>query len=148
MAARQTINGKVFDWSSVTINVSGCENIEPLEISYDDEQEQEPVYGKGGKIRGYGTGNKKNSVKLSLIREDFDEICNVIKRLGHKSFYQYCIPKITVSYADPDKTTCTDVLTKVIFSKRTFKAAQGDKSMKVDLDGMAIGGIKINGLDA
>lgn len=28
------------------------------------------------------------------------------------------------------------------------KAAQGDKSMKVDLDGIAMGGIKINGLDA
>lgn len=142
------INGKVFDWSSVTINVSGCENIEPLEISYDDEQELEPVYGKSGKIRGFGTGNKKNSVKLSLIREDFDQLCKVIKKMGYKSFYQYNIPKITVSYADPDKETCTDVLTKVSFSKRAFKAAQGDKSMKVDLDGIAIGGIKINGLEA
>ena len=49
---------------------------------------------------------------------------------------------------DEGAATCTDVLTNVVLSKRSFKAAQGDKSMKVDLDGMAMGGIKINGLDA
>ena len=146
--AKQLINGKVYDWSSVTIKASGMDSIEPQEISYDDEEENEPVYGKGGKIRGYGTGNQKNSVKLSLLREDFNEMCRVIKSKGYKSFYKYVIPKITVSYADTGAETCTDTLTNVKFSKRSFKAAQGDKSMKVDLDGVAYGGIKINGLDA
>ena len=82
------INGKVYDWNSVTINVSGMENIELQEISYDDEQEVDPVYGKGGKIRGYGTGNQKNSVKLSMLREDFDEMTRVIKSKGYKNFYK------------------------------------------------------------
>ena len=59
--AKQLINGKCYDWSSVTINVSGMDSIELQEISYDDEQELEAIYGKGGKIRGYGTGNQKNS---------------------------------------------------------------------------------------
>ena len=52
MANKQLINGKVYDWSSVTITASGMENMEPMEISYDDEQESEPIYGRGGKIRG------------------------------------------------------------------------------------------------
>lgn len=142
------INGKCYDWSSVTINVSGMDSIELQEISYDDEQELEAIYGKGGKIRGYGTGNQKNSVKLSMTREDFNEMIRVIKSKGYKSFYKYIIPKITVSYADDGVATTTDVLTNVKFSKRSLKAAQGDKSMKVDLDGMAMGGIKLNGLDA
>lgn len=145
---RQLINGKCYDWSSVTINVSGMDSIELQEISYDDEQELEAIYGKGGKIRGYGTGNQKNSVKLSMAREDFDEMIRVIKSKGYKSFYKYMIPKITVSYADEGAPTVTDVLTNVKFSKRSLKAAQGDKSMKVDLDGMAMGGIKMNGLGA
>lgn len=55
MANKQLINGKAYDWSSVTITASGMENMEPMEISYDDEEEKEPIYGKGGKIRGYGT---------------------------------------------------------------------------------------------
>lgn len=146
--ANQLINGKCYDWSSVTINVSGMDSIELQEISYDDEQELEAIYGKGGKIRGYGTGNQKNSVKLSMTREDFNEMIRVIKSKGYKSFYKYIIPKITVSYADDGAATTTDVLTNVKFSKRSLKAAQGDKSMKVDLDGMAMGGIKMNGLGA
>lgn len=145
---RQLINGKCYDWSSVTINVSGMDSIELLEISYDDEQELEAIYGAGGKIRGYGTGNQKNSVKLSMAREDFNEMIRVIMSKGYKSFYQYMIPKITVSYADEGVVTTTDILTNVKISKRSLKAAQGDKSMKVDLDGMAMGGIKLNGLGA
>ena len=50
--AKQLINGKCYDWSSVTINVSGMDSIELQEISYDDEQELEAIYGKGGKNRG------------------------------------------------------------------------------------------------
>lgn len=146
--AKQLINGKCYDWSSVTINVSGMDSIELQEISYDDEEEVEAIYGKGGKIRGYGTGNQKNSVKLSMTREDFNEMIRVIKSKGYKSFYKYIIPKITVSYADDGVATTTDVLTNVKFSKRSLKAAQGDKRMKVDLDGMAMGGIKMNGLGA
>lgn len=146
--ARQLINGKCYDWSSVTIDISGMDSIELQEISYDDEQELEVVYGKGGKIRGYGTGNQKNSVKLSMAREDFNEMIRVIMSKGYRSFYKYIIPKIVVSYADEGAPTTTDVLTKVKLSKRSLKAAQGDKTMKVDLDGVAIGGIKINGLGA
>jgi len=142
------INGKAFDWSSVAITASGMNNIEPLEISYDDEQEIEPIYGKKGRIRGFGTGNQKNSVKLSLQREDFDEMCKVMRSKGAKNFYGYIIPKITVSYADIGKKTSTDTLTNVVFSKRSLKAAQGDKSLQVDLDGFAVGGIKINNLSA
>lgn len=142
------INGKAYDWSSVTINVDGMESIELQEISYDDEQELEAIYRKGGRIAGYGTGNQKNSVKLSMLREDFNEMIRVIKSKGYTSFYKYIVPKITVSYADEGAPTTTDVLTNVKFSKRSLKAAQGDKSMKVDLDGMAMGGIKMNGLGA
>ena len=54
-------------------------------------EEEEPIYGKGGKIRGYGTGNQKNSVKISLLREDFNEMCRVIQSKGYKNFYKYVI---------------------------------------------------------
>lgn len=146
--ANQLINGKCYDWSSVSIGLTGMDSVELQEISYGDETEVDPVYGSGGKIRGYGTGNQKNSVKLSLLREDFDEMTRVMKKQGVKHFYKFMIPKITVSYADEGAPTVTDTLTNVVFSKRDLKAAQGDKSMKVDLDGIAIGGIKIGGLGA
>lgn len=74
------INGRCYDWNSVTLGISGCENVEPTEISYDAERDEEVIYGKGGDPRGYGTGNRKNSVKMSMLREDFDEICNVMQK--------------------------------------------------------------------
>lgn len=147
-ATKQLINGKAYGWSSVSIQAKGFENIEPTEISYDDEQDQELIYGKGGKLRGYGTGTKKNSVKISMLREDFDEICDVLKSKGVKNFYSYFWPTITVSYADEGKPTRTDVISKFVPSKRSFKATEGDKKLAVELDGIAMGGITTDGLEA
>lgn len=148
MARQQLINGKAYDWSSVTINVSGMENIEVTDISYGDKRDVEAIYGKGGRIRGYGTGNYSNDVSLSMEREDFDEMGRVMMANGYREFYKFVIPKIVISYADEGARTVTDVLTNVVLSERSVKAAQGDKSLKADLKGMAIGGITFNGLGA
>ncbi len=140
------INGRCYDWNSVTLGISGCENVEPTEISYDAERDEEVIYGKGGDPRGYGTGNRKNSVKMSMLREDFDEICNVMQKKGVKSFFNYIFEKITVSYGNDGQKVVTDTLTNVKFSKFSGKASQGDKSIKVDLEGFAFGGVNINGM--
>ena len=58
------------------------------------------------------------------------------------------IPKVTVSYADEGAKTSTDVITQIVFNKRDFKGRQGDTSLKVTIEGMAIGGISTNGLEA
>ena len=88
------INGRCYDWNSVTLGISGCENVEPTEISYDAERDEEVIYGKGGDPRGYGTGNRKNSVKMSMLREDFDEICNVMQKKGVKSFFNHIFERL------------------------------------------------------
>lgn len=147
MAKRQLINGKAYDWSDVTINVDGLENMEVQEISYDDGEEDEVIYGKGGKGRGYGTGNYSATVKLTLLREDYNELCRFLKQKGAR-FFRYVIPKITVSFANEDSGITTDVLNKVKFNKRSFKSAQGDKSNTVSIDGTVIKGITSNGLDS
>ena len=87
------------------------------EISYDAERDEEVIYGKGGDPRGYGTGNRKNSVKMSMLREDFDEICNVMQKKGVKSFFNHIFEKITVSYGNDGQKVVTDTLTNVKFSK-------------------------------
>ena len=140
------INGRCYDWNSVTLGISGCENVEPTEISYDAERDEEVIYGKGGDPRGYGTGNRENSVKMSMLREDFDEICNVMQKKGVKSFFNHIFEKITVSYGNDGQKVVTDTLTNVKFSKFSGKASQGDKSIKVDLEGFAFGGVNINGM--
>ena len=67
------VNGKAYDWGDVDVKLPGLV-LEVQEISYDDELEQEEVYGKGNKPRGYGTGNYKASGKISLLRDDYDQL--------------------------------------------------------------------------
>ena len=115
------------------------------EISYDDEQEKEETYGKGSMPRGYGTGNYKASGKISMLRDDYDDLLDYCKSKG-LAFYKLEIPSIVVSYANDGGRTRIDELKKVHFSKRSNKASQGDKSLTVDIDLMIVGGIIQDGV--
>ena len=93
-------------------------NIQVQEISYDDELEIEEVYGSGSKPRGYGTGNYKASGKLSMLRDDYDDLLVYCKQKG-VPFYKMELPSIIVSYANEGARTKIDELKKVKFSKRS-----------------------------
>lgn len=140
------VNGKAFDWGDVDIKLPGL-NIQIQEISYDDELEKELVYGSGSKPRGYGRGNYKPSAKMSMLRDDFEDLLDYCKK-NNKSLYTLEFPKIIVNYADEGGKTKTDVLNKVSISKTSNKASQGDKSLKVDLDLFVAGVIKRSGVNA
>ena len=115
------------------------------EISYDDEQEMEETYGRGIRPRGFGTGNYKASGKLSLLRDDYDDLLAYCKVKG-VAFYKMEFPSIVVSYANEGGRTIIDELKTVRPIKRSNKAAQGDKSLTVDIDLMIIGGIVQDGV--
>lgn len=61
-------------------------------------------------------------------------------------FYKMELPSIIVSYANEGARTKIDELKKVKFSKRSNKAAQGDKSLTVDVDMMIVGGVYQDGV--
>lgn len=138
------INGKSYDWADVSVKLPGLE-IEVQEISYDDELEKEAVYGKGNRPRGYGTGNYKSEGKLSLLKDDFDDLVAYCKRRDIP-LYKLVVPKIIVSYANETQKTRTDELNTVTFTKTSHKNAQGDKSLKVDMDFIIVNGIDRDGL--
>ena len=106
---------------------------------------QEETYGKGSMPRGYGTGNYKASGKISMLRDDYDDLLDYCKSKG-LAFYKLEIPSIVVSYANDGGRTRIDELKKVHFSKRSNKASQGDKSLTVDIDLMIVGGIIQDGV--
>lgn len=139
------VNGKAYDWGSVDTKVPGMDLV-AQEISYDDEMETEEVYGKGGKPRGYGTGNYKASGKLTMLRDDYNDLLDWCKAKG-VPFYKTEIPTLVVSYANTGQRTRMDVLKKVKFTKRSHKAAQGDKSLTVDIDLMIVGGVVQDGVE-
>ena len=140
------VNGKNYDWGDVDVKFPGLVLV-VQEISYDDEQDMEESYGRGYKPRGFGKGNYKASGKLSMLRDDYEDLLAFCKARG-VSFYDLELPSIVVSYADNGKAISTDELKKVRPIKRPHKAAQGDKSLSVDVDLMIVGGIITNGVQA
>lgn len=138
------INGKVYDWGDVTVAIAGLA-LEVQEISYDDELEKEVAYGKGQRPRGFGEGNYKSEGKISLLRDDYDDLITYCKNNG-VGLYKLVIPKIVISYADGIGRTKTDVLNTVTFTKASHKNAQGDKSLKIDLDMLIVNGIDRDGV--
>lgn len=139
------VNGINYGWGDVDVKIPGL-NLVVQEISYDDEQEMEESYGKGYRPRGYGKGNYKASGKMSMLRDDFDDVLDYCKATG-KSFYNVELPSVVVSYGNPGGRTRIDELKKVVFVKRSHKAAQGDKTLTVDIDLMIVGGIVEDGVE-
>ena len=139
------VNGKCYDWGDVDVKIPGMP-FEPQEISYDDELEKEEVYGSGHRPRGYGRGNYKSSGKISMLRDDYQALLQYCRANGIK-FYALEIPSMVVSYANNGAAIVQDELKKVHFTKRSHKAAQGDKSLKVDIDIMIVGGIIEDGVE-
>ena len=138
------VNGKAYDWGDVDLQLPGLA-LEIQEISYDDEQEKELVYGKGSKPRGYGKGNYKPTGKLSLLRDDYDDLVDYCKGQGIP-LYEIEFPKVIVSYASAGERTRQDVLNRVFICTFSHKNAQGDKSLKVDIDLLIAGVIERDGL--
>ena len=127
------VNGQTYSWGDVDVKIPGLVLV-VQEISYDDEQDMEESYGKGNRPRGYGKGNYKASGKMSMLRDDYDDVLAYCKAKG-------------VPYANEGERTRIDELKKVVPIKRSHKAAQGDKSLTVDIDLMIVGGIVEDGVE-
>ena len=139
------VNGINYGWGDVDVKLPGL-NLVVQEISYDDEQDMEESYGRGNRPRGYGKGNYKSSGKITMLRDDYDDLLAYCKAKG-VSFYGMELPSVVVSYANPGDRTRIDELKKVVPTKRSFKAAQGDKTLSVDIDLMIVGGIVQDGVE-
>ena len=94
----------------------------------------------------YGKGNYKASGKMSMLRDDYDDVLAYCKAKG-VPFYGLEWPSVVVSYANEGERTRIDELKKVVPIKRSHKAAQGDKSLTVDIDLMIVGGIVEDGVE-
>ncbi len=121
------INGNLYDWESVEIQLPSGAAIGINNISYNDERPIGARYGKGSTPRGFGRGNYKASGSMEL---DLDEAERLRKAQGG-SFYGGEPLVIIVSYANDDQDSITDTLADVKIVKADSGAKQGDENVGV-----------------
>jgi hypothetical protein len=127
-----SVNGILYDWESVEVQLPNGVAVGITDISYSDERPIEPRYGKGSVPRGYGRKNYKGSGSMELDR---DEAESLREALGG-SVYTGEPFQIVVSYGNDDMPTVTDTLPKVKITKQDTSASQDDDNagaIKYDL---------------
>ena len=104
-----------------------------------------------GQTYGWGDVDVKIPGLVLVVQEiSYDDEQEMEESYGKAKgipFYGIEWPSVVVSYANEGERTRIDELKKVIPTKRSHKAAQGDKSLTVDIDLMIVGGIVEDGVE-
>ncbi|KEQ23427.1 hypothetical protein [Paenibacillus tyrfis] len=139
------INGKLYDWESITVGLPYGTAIAISGIDYDDELAGELAYGKGAAPVGYGNGNYTASAKITLLRDEFNKLLDFARSQG-QALYRLPLFPITVSYANDGERTRTDEIRGCKFTKAAHKGAQGDTKLEVELEILVTGKIIRDGV--
>ncbi|MCL6612630.1 MAG: hypothetical protein K6T66_13935 [Peptococcaceae bacterium] len=139
------INGKSYSWEDISVVMPHGEMVNFLNVDYSDGKEIEPTYGKGSNPTGYGTGNYSAEGKLTLKKEEHDKFVDWAKK-QNKSLYRLPPFPVTVSYANEDQPTKTDILKSCKIVKVSQSGGQGDKELKVEYEIKILDGIWRDGL--
>lgn len=138
------INGILYDWESVEVQLPSGVAVGITDISYNDERGVEPRYGKGSKPRGVGRKNYKGSGSLTLDKDEYERLREALGGSAYKATFD-----VVASYANDDQPAVTDTLPDCMISKQDTSAKQDDDnagSMKLDFT--ILSPIKWNGVAA
>lgn len=139
-----SINGNMYDWESVEIQLPSGVAVGVTDISYNDERGIEARYGKGSIPRAYGRKNYKASGNMTLDRDEAERL-----RTNLGGYYTKTPFPVTVSYANHDQATITDTLPDCMITKADTSAKQEeDNTGVVKLDFIILSPIKWNGVAA
>jgi hypothetical protein len=133
------INGKRYAWEDVVINLPSGVAIDIQSISYKDARATRRVFGKGARARGYSQGNYTASGTAVLRREEYERLA---ARAGGQGIYGMKPFTITVSYANDEEPTITDVLQSVKWTERESGAEQDAEGINVTINFEVLDDIK------
>lgn len=138
------VNGVTYGWADIALKIPGLE-LELQSIDYGDELEKEASYGMGQLPKGYGRGNYKATCKLGMLMDDYEQLSDWCKSRGN-TLYGLMIDKIVVNYAAGEGRIHTDIINDITITKVDNKAAQGDKTLPIDIECLVVGQIIRDGL--
>jgi hypothetical protein len=127
------INGVNYAWENAFVTMPTGLQIGIKEVNYKESQEVEEVYGFGSEPLDYGCGNRKYEGKITLHYFQFQQLQKEANNFGG-SILDIPVKTnvINVSYLN-ETGFINDTLSSVKFTDFEKKAAQGDKSLTVDI---------------
>ncbi len=103
------INGKIHDWTDVTIKIAALDFTGITSINWSAKKEKELQYAAGSAPHGIGYGHRSYTCDFSLTLEAAAEF-EIIARAAGKDALDYAPFLITVAYAD--KTVADGLIDK------------------------------------
>lgn len=144
--SRNNINGKVYDWTDISIMLPSGETVHAHSITYNGGLEKEIYHGKGGKAQGWGRGNYEAEGSVTMLREEFENFLDWCSQQGY-SIHQIPPFEITVNYSDYGQDIRTDTLYKCLLKDNIeFSMSNGDTSVETEISFFITGGISFNGV--
>jgi hypothetical protein len=99
MADSILINGKIHDWTDVTIKIAGLTFTGITSINWSSKKEKELQYAAGSAPHGIGYGHRSYTTDFTMTLESSLEFESIAHVLG-KDAMDYAPFLITVAYAD------------------------------------------------
>ena len=139
------INGQIYDFESIKVNLPTGPVLLIESISYKDKKEDEVITGCNNVPAGIGRGEYSGDCDMELSRNEYNKLDNYAASFG--GFYNMPPIPIIVSYGSPGQPPVTDEL-EVKFTERDFSGKKGDKNLNVPIKGKITAPIKTNGQPA
>ena len=124
------INGKSYDWASITANIGGLPIAGITEISYKTSQEKVNNYGAGVNPVSRGKGRKESEASITLHMEEVERI-----RLAapNRELLDLAPFDIIVQFQVSNEQVATHVIKNCEFTEEAVDVAEGDTTIAMTL---------------
>lgn len=139
------INGNVYDFESIKVQLPTGMVVMLESISYKDKKDDEVITGVNNLPVGIGRGEYSGECEIEISRHEFNKLDAHAKAKG--GFYNMGPIPIIASYGHLGQTIITDSLV-VHFTERDFSASKGDKNLNISLKGSLSTALVTNGSPA
>ena len=122
-----TINGYAYDYSCISISISGKTFSGISSISYSDSVERSKIYGTGPKPIGVTRGQYSAEGSMELYKHEFDRLASSVTNIFDIIF------DVTVTYKTPGQQITYDKLVQCRIDKVENSGSAGSDALMVPL---------------
>lgn len=136
------INGQVYSFESIKVNLPTGPVLLLESISYKDKKEDEVITDVSNLPAGIGRGEYSGDCDMELARSEYNKLDEYAK--GYGGFYNMPPIPIVIAYGSAGQPPVRDEL-EVKFTERDFSGKKGDKNLNIPIKGILTAPIKTNG---